>query len=223
MRLLALLVTTLAVAGFLAGCAAEEEMPVEETEENTSIEETVPPEEPSDTRSETTAPPTTTNLETAQVQQMVPSPEEEAVREREPAPAETGISTTQTAAPNPATVGQPLTFTITVKNNSVPQSAGLKAFLPPSVSLVSALPSQGVCATGHHDDNTVECPLGVVASGASVTIEVVVVPTVPGSMTNTASAQGESSPATPANITSATVAVNPAAPGSGVSEAHGAH
>ena len=46
----------------------------------------------------------------------------------QPAQAQTdlGVSTTQTVHPKPATVGQPLTITVTLTNNSVPQHVGLK-------------------------------------------------------------------------------------------------
>ena len=44
--------------------------------------------------------------------------------------SESGIKTTQTAGPNPATVGEPLTFTVTVTNNAAPQHVGLKDFFP---------------------------------------------------------------------------------------------
>jgi hypothetical protein len=43
---------------------------------------------------------------------------------------EPGISTTQTADPNPAIVGEPYTFIVSITNNSVPQRVGLKDFLP---------------------------------------------------------------------------------------------
>jgi uncharacterized repeat protein (TIGR01451 family) len=238
MKLLALLVTALAVANFLAGCAAEEEASVEgadektviEEEEKTDVEEAdektgeeTTSEETSETQSASIVPPATmASSGPAQGESMHPSHSEEAVRERDPAPTESGISTTQTAVPNPVTVGQPLTFTITVKNSSVPQLAGLKAFLPSGVSLVSASPGQGSCTADHHGANAVECPLGVIPGGGSVKIVIVVIPTVPGTATNIASAQGEASPATPANIASTTVTVNP---GSGpvTGAAHGAH
>lgn len=237
MKLLALLVTTLAVANFLAGCAAEEEASVEEADEKTIIEEEektdveevdektgeeTTSEETSETESATIVPPASTSSGPAQGESMTHSHSEEAVRGRDPAPTESGISTIQTAAPDPVTVGQPLTFTITVKNSSVPQLAGLKAFLPSDVSLVSTSPDQGSCTADHHGANAVECPLGVIPGGGSVKVVIVVIPTVPGTATNTASAQGEVSPATPANIASTTVTVNP---GSGpvTGAAHGAH
>ena len=114
-----------------------------------------------------------------------------------PLPAQTqsepGISTTQTADPNPATVGQPLTFTVTVTNDAATQHVGLKDFFPEGAELVSATPSQGNCGSGHHS-NAVQCVLGDLPSGGSATVEVVVRPTVPGTAKNTAVGGGEHSP-----------------------------
>ena len=120
--------------------------------------------------------------------------------------SESGISTTQTAGPNPATVGQPLTFTVTVTNNAAPQHVGLKDFFPEGAELVSATPSQGNCGSGHHS-NAVQCVLGDLPRGGSATVEVVVLPTVPGTAKNTAVGGGEHSPEV---SDEATVEVNPA-------------
>jgi uncharacterized repeat protein (TIGR01451 family) len=109
------------------------------------------------------------------------------------AQSESGISTTQTADPNPATVGQPLTFTVTVTNDAAPQHVGLKDFFPEGAELVSTTPSQGNCGSGHHS-NAVQCVLGDLPSGGSATVEVVVLPTVPGTAKNTAVGGGEHSP-----------------------------
>ncbi len=114
-----------------------------------------------------------------------------------PAQAQTdeGISTTQTAEPDPATVGQPLTFTITATNNSSPQHVGVNNFLPEGTELISAMPSRGRCIMSHHDSNDVECPLGEIPRGGSATVEVVATPTAPGTVRNTAVVGGGSTPA----------------------------
>ncbi len=122
--------------------------------------------------------------------------------------ADPGISTTQTA--DPATVGQPYAFTVTVTNNSVPQYVGLKDFLPPGMELVSATPSQGSCGMSHHAGNGVECTLGELPSGGSATVEIVVTPMVPGTMTNTVVSGGEFAPE---NSEATTITVSPAASG----------
>ncbi|MDX6381011.1 MAG: hypothetical protein QOI57_2035 [Rubrobacteraceae bacterium] len=127
----------------------------------------------------------------------------------QPAQAQTDgdISITQTANPNPATVGQPLTLTATVTNNSVPQHVGLQDFLPPGMELASATPSQGTCGASPHGINGVECTFGDLASGGSATVEIVATPTVPGTMTNTVVSGGKSAPA---KSDAATITVNPA-------------
>src|SRR5215213_10722058 len=117
------------------------------------------------------------------------------------------IDINQTADPNPATVGQPLTFAVTLTNNSDPQHMGLKDFFPQGWELVSATPSQGTCGPGHHS-NAVECTLGELPRGGSATVEVVVVPTASGTATNTVEGGGALSPV---NSDEATVKVNPAA------------
>ena len=256
MRLFALLVIMLA----LAGCAAGEETPVEETEaEDTGVEE-VASEEPTEIRSETTRSETTVpsaaapNSEAAQSQQINAPPKkeevvrdqggvqtsqvrpettapsaatnsgatqggeqanaspgnEEAIGKQDPARTQQGVSTTQKADPDPATVGQPLTFTISVMNHSVPQRVGFKDFLPPSMMFVSVKPSQGTCGTGHHGGNEVGCTLGLVPSGGTATVEIVATPTVPGTMKNTAVSLAEFTPASPANSNAANITVNPA-------------
>lgn len=125
--------------------------------------------------------------------------------------AEGGISTTQTVGPSPAVVGQPVTFTITVTNGSADQNVGVKDFLPSDMTFASATPSQGTCDARPHGKNIVGCALGVVPGGGSATVEVVGVPTVAETMTNTAVGVGDVTPATPANSNSANVAVYPSA------------
>ncbi len=161
-------------------------------------------------RPETTVPSATTSSSGAtQSEQTNAAPEkEEATKDQ--AQAGGGVSTTQKADPNPATVGRPLTFTISVTNHSAPQRVGFKDFLPPGMTHVSVTPSQGTCGAGHHGGSEVGCTLGLVPSGSSATIELVATPTAPGTIKNTAVSLAEFTPATPANSNVATVTVNPA-------------
>ena len=211
MSLFALLVIMLA----LAGCgAAGGETPVEEEPEaeDTGIEEGTL-EESIEARPETTVTSATaTNSGDVQSERANASPgEEEAVGKQELArTTQPGVSTTQKADPDPASVGQPLTFTVSVMNHSAPQRVGFKDFLPPSMTLVSVTPSQGTCGMGHHGGNEVGCTLGLVPSGGSATVEIVATPTVPGTMKNTAVSLAEFTPATPANSSVSNVTVNPA-------------
>ena len=125
---------------------------------------------------------------------------------------EAGIVTIQAVEPKTPTVGHPLAFAVVVENNSVAQRIGVEDFLPSGVSLVSARPSQGTCDIrrgGVGGRESVGCDLGVVQSGNTADVEIVVTPEVAGVMTNTAVAAAEYSPATPANSSSATVRVKP--------------
>ena len=206
MRLFALLVTILA----LAGCAAGVETPVEEAkEEYTGVEEVALEEPPAPP--ETTAPSVATDSEAVRSGRANAPPEkEETTKEQDQAQTEQGISITQEVDPNPVTVGQELSLTISVKNHAVPQRLGFKDFLPSGMTHVSVTPSQGTCGSGHHGGNEVGCTLGLVPSGGSATVELVATPTVPGTVTNTAVGQAEFTPATPANRNAATITVNPA-------------
>ena len=126
---------------------------------------------------------------------------------------EEGAVTVQAASPKTPIVGRPYTFTVFVKNNSVAQRVDLEDLLPTSVSLISATPSQGNCEYRRDsvgDRDIVQCAFGVVRSGSTAEVELVVTPTAPGDITNTATATAEISPATPANSSSATVRVKPA-------------
>ena len=92
--------------------------------------------------------------------------------------AEANLSITKTDAPDPITVGQNLTYTITVGNALGPDAASgvvVSDTLPAGVSSVSATPSQGGPCTG---TTTISCPLGTIASPGSVTRTIVVTPTV---------------------------------------------
>ncbi len=134
------------------------------------------------------------------------------------AQTEPNVSVTQTAAPGPAIVGQPHTFTVTVTNGSNPQQVGLKNFLSPAdVQLVSATPSQGTCGISHHG-NGFDCTLGELPTEGSTTVEIVATPTQPGIMTSTVTGQAE---LIPAGNDQTTVEVRPAPEaGAGEEEAH---
>lgn len=215
MRNLAPLIATLVVSVFLAGCGGQETS-VEETGEESADEETTT-EETTD-RAEATVEETTATAEVASASAPEPvrdtiEPQKderanaspEAMREQDPAQSE-GISVTHTAAPDPATVGRPLTFSIVVTNNASPQHVGFKDFFPPSMTLVSATPGQGYCGPLHHGGNLFDCTLGVIPTGGSVAVEIVATPTVPGTVTNTAQAGGGFAPV---ESVPATVTVNP--------------
>jgi uncharacterized repeat protein (TIGR01451 family) len=94
------------------------------------------------------------------------------------------LSILMTDAPDPATVGQPLTYTIAVTNNGPDASSNavVTDVLPSTVTLVSATSTGGAC-TG---TTTVSCALNSLAPGATFTIGIVVTPNASGSVSNTA-------------------------------------
>jgi uncharacterized repeat protein (TIGR01451 family) len=97
------------------------------------------------------------------------------------------LSVTKTDSPDPVAVGQELTYTLTVTNNGPGDATGvmLTDSLPANVTFQSA--SSGcVHATG-----TVTCSLGDLANGATATVEIRVTPQSEGTITDTASVEGD--------------------------------
>jgi uncharacterized repeat protein (TIGR01451 family) len=133
-----------------------------------------------------------------------------------PAPkADLGV--TLTAAPNPVSVGQILTYTLNVSNAGPSNATGvvLSDVLPPGVSLVSVQPSQGSCGGAA----TLACALGTVPAGGGATVVIRVIPNSPGSLTDMASVtSGVPDPNLANNNAAVTVnAVTPPAPEADVS------
>jgi uncharacterized repeat protein (TIGR01451 family) len=90
-----------------------------------------------------------------------------------------------TDGPDPVTVGNNLTYAITVTNNG-PDAASnvtLTDTVPSGVTFVSSTVSQGGCS----GTSTVNCPLGTINSGGHVTATIVVAPGSAGAMNNTVS------------------------------------
>jgi uncharacterized repeat protein (TIGR01451 family)/CSLREA domain-containing protein len=85
-------------------------------------------------------------------------------------------------SPDPVTVGDNLTYTITVTNNGPDAATNVVVTdtLPSGVTFVSASPG---CV---HAAGVVTCNLGTIAVGDSVTITIVVTVTAPGTISNTA-------------------------------------
>jgi len=106
-------------------------------------------------------------------------------------PASANLAITNADAPDPASVGSNLTYTITVTNNgptSPATSVLLTDTLDANVTFVSATPNQGTaCArTGL----TVTCNLGKVSTATPAVVSVVVTPNTVGTINNTASVVG---------------------------------
>lgn len=117
------------------------------------------------------------------------------------------VAVSLAAAPNPATQNAVLTYTATVSNFGTQTAAGvsLSDALPLGANFVSAVASQGSC----NGTAVVTCALGDLASGASATVQIVVTPTVTGTLSNSVSVMGlDVDVNTVNNSTSASVVVN---------------
>ena len=123
--------------------------------------------------------------------------------------ARSDVGVTVSAAPNPVTVGNDLTFTITVRTAGPDPATNviLTDTLPAGATLSSVTASQGTC----NGSGPVTCSLGSIASGSNATVMLIVTPTQAGTASLTASvAAAESDPDTTNN--SATVAATVNAP-----------
>jgi len=100
------------------------------------------------------------------------------------APA-TDVGVELIATESSATQGSPYSYTIKVSNVGALPASGvtLTDMVPASVTLVSAVPSQGNCSA----TLPLICGLGNLASDAVATVELKVIPTAAGSMSNSAS------------------------------------
>jgi uncharacterized repeat protein (TIGR01451 family) len=114
----------------------------------------------------------------------------------------------------PATghVGQAITYTIKATNNG-PQAAGgvtVTDTLPKNAGFGSVSTSQGTCAP-KPQQQVVACSIGTVASGATVTVTLVIKPTTKGNFTDTASVSATSpnDPVSGNNTSSVTTKVTP--------------
>jgi large repetitive protein len=107
------------------------------------------------------------------------------------------LSITKTESPNPATVGQPVVYTLTVANAGPSAAKDVRVVdpLPRGVSFVSAKPSQGRCVGGA----TVRCALGTIAAGAKATIAIRVIPRAAGTVKNVATVASSTQDPTKSN------------------------
>lgn len=98
-------------------------------------------------------------------------------------PESADISVTKVGAPNPATVNEELTYTVTVSNSGPDVAANvvLTDTLPTGAIFVSANPEQGTC---DHVAGVVTCNLNNIAGGGDVVTTIIVIPTIPGVASN---------------------------------------
>ena len=121
------------------------------------------------------------------------------------------LSITKTDAPDPAHVGQNLTYTIRVSNGGPSPATGVTVddTLPKNAGYATATTSQGAC-TAKPSKQLVTCSLGSIPSGGNATITIVVKPTAKGTILNTATVSAqEADPNGSNNSASATTTVQP--------------
>ncbi len=121
-----------------------------------------------------------------------------------PPPPPTGpplinLAITKTDTPDPVSVGGLLTYTLTVTNKKGDTANGVVVTdsLPSEVTLVSVVSTKGSCS----GSVAITCNIGTVAFNELVTITIVVRPTAPGTITNTAVVAGREAEHDPADNT----------------------
>ena len=124
-------------------------------------------------------------------------------------PAGTGADLTidKTSSPAVVAVGQPINYTLTVRNNGPDQATGVEAVdtLPASVTFQSVSSSQGSCSSS---GRVVTCALGTLGVSATATVSIIATPTAAGDIVNVAVVSGDQSDSAPAsNQDNATTAV----------------
>jgi uncharacterized repeat protein (TIGR01451 family) len=105
------------------------------------------------------------------------------------------LSVTKTDSPDPAHVGQVLTYTVLVTNTGPDSASGvtLTDTLPKATGFGSVATTQGTCT---RTKTGVFCNLGDLANGAPATVTIVVKPTQKGTITNTVTV-ADTSPSDP--------------------------
>ena len=96
------------------------------------------------------------------------------------------MSIVKAGTPNPVTEGTPLTYTLTVTNNSTTTSATnvtVTDTLPSVVTYLSTNTTQGSCSEA---GGTVTCLLGTMTESTTATISILTLPGTPGIVSNTA-------------------------------------
>lgn len=110
------------------------------------------------------------------------------------------VSVSVVAAPTPARVGSPLTYTFTITNSGPVAASGLGFVntLPAGVTLLAASASQGVVTT---NDTAVNVSLGSLAVGTNATVTVSIIPQVAGLLNFAASVTASENDLNTANNT----------------------
>lgn len=100
------------------------------------------------------------------------------------------LSVTKVDSPDPAVVGSPLTYTISVHTSGDATNVVLTDALPANATFDSATPSQGICNLA---GITLTCALGTLSSFTTTdaTVTLVVTPTIAGIVVNTATVSAD--------------------------------
>src|SRR5205085_7050170 len=120
------------------------------------------------------------------------------------------LSLTKTASPNPGQAGVSLSYRITVTNNGPAAATNVSVAdtLPAGVAFGSAITTQGNCNVG----GPINCNLGSLAVGGSAIVTIVVTPSTPGQIVNSATVSANESDFDSTNNTaSTTTVIQPAA------------
>ena len=119
------------------------------------------------------------------------------------APAAVDLSLTKVAS-GPGVVGSSFLYTLTATNNGPNAATNVVATdnLPASLNIVSITPSQGTCG---RQGAVITCALGTINILQSATVQIVVVPTTPGTLTNTATVAATQTDVVVANNTATAV------------------
>lgn len=120
------------------------------------------------------------------------------------------LAASASASPDPATVGQPLTFTLNVTNNGPDDAPAvtLTDTLPGSMAYGAVAASQGSCV---RSASTVTCQLGPLPVGATAQVTLTMTPTAASTATNSATiavAGGGTDPVAGNNRTARSVVVH---------------
>lgn len=116
-----------------------------------------------------------------------------------PAPG-ADLTLTKTDSPDPVSVGQDLTYLVTVTNVGPGPASVVTVVdqLPAGVAVRAVGASQGICLRSQ----TVTCVLGMLPAGTTATINIVVLPAAAGTLTNTARASSPEPDPNPSNNSS---------------------
>lgn len=109
----------------------------------------------------------------------------------------TDLALTLTTSPQPALLGTPFTYTLTVTNRGPDATTGVMVYdwLPAGITIRSFTPSQGSCTAGV----PLQCTLGSLQTGAQASVSISVVATASGSYRNNASVRSQGTDADSTN------------------------